>query len=45
MNSVVASYLEEELFHEKPIIISTKYKQVYPSLTTISKDGQCPGET
>ena len=41
MNSVVASYQEDEMFQEKPIIISTKYSHIYQFCTTVSKEVQC----
>lgn len=41
MNSVVASYQEDEMFQEKPIIISTTYSHIYLFCTTVSKEVQC----
>lgn len=41
MNSVVESYQEDEMFQEKPIIISTKYSHIYLFFTTVSKEVQC----
>lgn len=38
MNSVVASYLEDELLYGKSIITSTEYNQIHSSLTTICMD-------
>ena len=38
---VVASYQDDEMFQEKPIIISTKYSHIYLVFTTVSKDVQC----
>lgn len=44
MNTVVASYLEDELFHGKPIITSTKYSQIYSSLLRFLTMGDALGK-